>query len=493
MLSRREFLILAAQTGWMLSSCGRTSSPTSQEILVNDVHSRLNPTRVRGIVTPRTLNELSAAIRTAKRHGLSVSTAGGRHAMGGQQFARDALLIDMTSMNRVLAFDAQRGTITVEAGIQWPAVIDYLIGAQAGAQPQWAIVQKQTGADQLSIGGAVAANIHGRGLRLQPFAADIESLLLLDADGIPQRCSRAVNRELFSLAIGGYGLFGVVAEVVLRLTRRTKLERIVIETDVAALMPHFDQRVAEGFTFGDFQYAIDETSPEFLRRGILSCYRPVPIRAVIPDRQEKISASSWRELARLAHEDRAKAYRLYADYYLGTSGQIYWSDLHQLSTYVADYHSAAVGGPDAAASEMISELYVPRHRLGDFLARARQELRQAQVPLVYGTIRLIEADDVSFLAWAREAWACTIFNLHVVHSADGLERAQRAFRALIDCAIDHGGSYYLTYHRWATRDQVEACHPRLVEFLRQKKRFDPAERFTSDWYRHYTALFSDVM
>ena len=34
------------------------------------------------------------------------------------------------------------------------------------------IVQKQTGADRLTIGGALAANIHGRGLRLQPFVAD---------------------------------------------------------------------------------------------------------------------------------------------------------------------------------------------------------------------------------------------------------------------------------------------------------------------------------
>jgi len=61
---------------------------------------------------------------------------------------------------------------------------------------------------------------------------------------------------------------------------------------------------------------------------------------------------------------------------------------------------------------------------------------------------------------------------------------------LINLAIQFGGSYYLTYHRWATLAQVEACHPRFGEFLKLKKVYDPLERFTSDWYRHHCAIFA---
>jgi hypothetical protein len=53
-----------------------------------------------------------------------------------------------------------------------------------------------------------------------------------------------------------------------------------------------------------------------------------------------------------------------------------------------------------------------------------------------------------------------------------------------------GGSYYLTYHRYATREQVEACYPQFPEFLRLKRQHDPEERFQSDWYRHYKKLFA---
>ena len=104
---------------------------------------------------------------------------------------------------------------------------------------------------------------------------------------------------------------------------------------------------------------------------------------------------------------------------------------------------------------------------------------------MYGTVRLIERDDESFLAWAREPWACTIFNLHVDHTPEAIARSGEHFRRLIDMAVRRGGSYYLTYHRHATREQVLACHPRLPAMLRAKRAHDPAERIQSDWYRHY--------
>ena len=90
-------------------------------------------------------------------------------------------------------------------------------------------------------------------------------------------------------------------------------------------------------------------------------------------------------------------------------------------------------------------------------------LRQRRANMIYGTIRLIETDDESFLAWARDRYACVIFNLHVEHTPEQIEEAAATFRELIDLGIQHGGSYYLTYHRWARRDQVERCYPQMRE------------------------------
>jgi hypothetical protein len=118
---------------------------------------------------------------------------------------------------------------------------------------------------------------------------------------------------------------------------------------------------------------------------------------------------------------------------------------------------------------MITEIDVPRPALAGFLDEVREDFRKNQTELIYGTVRLIERDDQSFLAWAKQPYACTVFNLHVIHTPAGLERSEYAFRRLIDMAARRGGSYYLTYHRYATRSQVESCYPQFAEFLRLKK------------------------
>jgi hypothetical protein len=120
-----------------------------------------------------------------------------------------------------------------------------------------------------------------------------------------------------------------------------------------------------------------------------------------------------------------------------------------------------------------------------------EDFRQTRVDVIYGTVRLIERDDESFLAWAREPWACVIFNLHTDHTPEGIERSAAAFRRLIDRAVEFGGSYFLTYHRWARRDQVESCYPQFREFLERKRARDADDVFQSDWYRYYVRLFED--
>jgi len=118
------------------------------------------------------------------------------------------------------------------------------------------------------------------------------------------------------------------------------------------------------------------------------------------------------------------------------------------------------------------------------------ELRQLRADVIYGTVRLIERDDETLLRWAREDWACIIFNLHTAHDAASLEHTATCNRALIDVAIGFGGSFYLTYHRHATRAQLDACYPQFRAFESAKRRHDPEARFMSDWFRHYARTSS---
>jgi FAD/FMN-containing dehydrogenase len=106
-----EFLERAAKVGGalFLPSCtpiGRVAEPEGVE--VNDVQSQLNATRVSRILTPKSIDEIHAALRDARREGRAVSVGGGRHAMGGQQFGRDTILLDTRQLNQLVSLIKSR-------------------------------------------------------------------------------------------------------------------------------------------------------------------------------------------------------------------------------------------------------------------------------------------------------------------------------------------------------------------------------------------------
>ena len=61
---------------------------------------------------------------------------------------------------------------------------------------------------------------------------------------------------------------------------------------------------------------------------------------------------------------------------------------------------------------------------------------------------------------------------------------------MIDLALACQGRYYLTYNRWARRDQVERAYPQMREFLRLKDAHDPTGCWQSNWWRHYRDMFA---
>ena len=458
-------------------------------INLNDIHSKLNATRVVRVEAPETLEGLQRAVTTVAEAGGSLSVMGGRHSMGGQQFLSSGVALDTTGLDRIISLDSEAGLVFVESGVLWDSLVGGLREMQVNTEQRWSIVQKQTGADRLSIGGALAANGHGRGLYYAPIVQDVESLELVDAQGKLVHCSRTENHELFSLVIGGYGLFGVIYSATLRLMPAHHLRRTVEVTDIDLLPELFANRIADGFTYGDFQYMTDESSAHFLRRGVLSCYQPVPSEenASVSPPRKLLTREDWLKLLHLSHSDKGRAFEEYAAFYRSTDGQTYDSDTFQLSMYIDGYHRDLdrLFYRGTRCNETITEVYVPLGRLPDFMRTAADELVRRNANVIYGTVRLIEQDDETLLNWAKQPYACIVFNLHFEHSGRGVDRVADDLRCLIDLATEMGGSYFLTYNRFATREQLARCYPQFGRFLDLKSRYDPNGVFSSDWHRAY--------
>lgn len=106
--------------------------------------------------------------------------------MEGQQFGRAT--IDTRQLNRGVSFDSTKGHIEVEAGIQWPELILYKQVIRSPGQSA-----KSRREDRVCLGGSLATNVHGRGLRFPPIINDVESCVLIGSQcwatiGIPKSC-----------------------------------------------------------------------------------------------------------------------------------------------------------------------------------------------------------------------------------------------------------------------------------------------------------------
>ena len=299
--------------------------------VLNDVRSRLNATEMLSVRRPTSPAEVAAMVVASAGRGVPLCPAGTLHSMGGQQFARGGISISSSGLQEIGPLDPDSGTVWVQAGVRWPRLIRWLLDSQQESALKLSIIQKQTGADELSLGGAVSSNIHGRVLGHRPIVDDIEAFYVTNANGDRVRCSRVENTALFSLAVGGYGLLRFIDSVSLRLQERKKLVRRVREVALDDVVPVLEQHTRDGAAYGDFQYMTDESSADFMAKGIVSTYLPVEQDGEIPEGQIGLSSEDWLRLYILAHTDKAAAYDHYAAHYLQTDGQIYWSDYNQFS------------------------------------------------------------------------------------------------------------------------------------------------------------------
>ncbi|MBX9754730.1 MAG: FAD-binding oxidoreductase [Pseudomonadaceae bacterium] len=134
----------------------------------------------------------------------------------GRSYGDSALadrLISTRHLNLLHSFDVQTGLLTCAAGISLAELLDVFV-------PRGWFLPITPGTQFVSLGGAIASDVHGKNHHLHGcFSACVESIELLLADGSQVLCSRNERPELFHATCGGMGLTGLIVAVSLRLLR----------------------------------------------------------------------------------------------------------------------------------------------------------------------------------------------------------------------------------------------------------------------------------
>lgn len=120
-------------------------------------------------------------------------------------------VILMERMDRFLAFDETNGLLTTEAGVSIEEILNIFV-------PRGWFLPVTPGTKYVTLGGAVAADVHGKNHHVDgTIGAHVKTLKLLLADGSVRKCSPEHHPDLFWATVGGMGLTGIITEITLQL------------------------------------------------------------------------------------------------------------------------------------------------------------------------------------------------------------------------------------------------------------------------------------
>ena len=108
--------------------------------------------------------------------------------MGGQQFVKNGLSLSSIKLKRIGPLKKTPQIVSVQSGVRWPELTKWLRNEQKGHITELTIIQKQTGADELTLGGALSSNIHGRVLGRKPIVHDVQGFYITTPDATRIYC-----------------------------------------------------------------------------------------------------------------------------------------------------------------------------------------------------------------------------------------------------------------------------------------------------------------
>ncbi len=430
--------------------------------------AKMNVIQVSGDLTAAKA-QLQQVLKAAQAQSTRVTIAGARHTMGGQTIYPSGIALEMSQFKQ-MQLNPSTKILTVQSGAKWSEVIPYL------NQQGYSVAVMQSNND-FSVGGTMSANAHGWQPNYPPFASTVESFQLMLSSGKVVRCSRRENTQLFSLVLGGYGLFGIILEVDLKAVpdRLYSAQRVVIPSR-DYVKTYRQQLLADvGMAYGRLSIAPDS----FLQEAILTTYHQVP---------------GSRPLDIVPVESR-----LARTVFLGSIGSDYgkylrWQ-LEKLSggeagsqmsrNQIFNRPSTLFGNQNQTKTDILHEYFIPPESLELFLVKCRQIIPKHKVDLLNVTVRNVYPDRDALLRYADREMFGLVMLFHQHRDSKDDAKMQVLTQSLIDAALSVGGSYYLPYRLHATPEQLTRAYPQAPKFFQLKRKYDPTEIFQNYFYTKY--------
>lgn len=423
-------------------------------------------------VSPQNVSRISEQTmgRPSLLRGLGRSYGDAAQISGGSVFQ---LADDIDAVE----LDESSSRIRCPAGVTFDTLLRFLV-------PRGFFVPVTPGTRFVTVGGAVASDIHGKNHHVDgSFGHHVEELTLLLADGSIRSLSPHQESDLFWATVGGMGLTGAILEVTFGLLK-IETSMCTVETIRCANIDDLIETMSVGDD--DVRYSVAWTdllstgrnlgrsilwrgdhsrAEEIASRGderleyradqMLSIPNVVPSRGVVNKLTSKVFNELWYRRAPKASTTQIKSIPAYF-HPLDAVGD--WNRLYGRSGFLQYQFVLPFGHEDVLRS------------IVDAIAHDGNA-----TPLV--VLKRFGAGNNGMLSFPMPGWTLTVDFPAAAPDLPSL------LRDLDELVLSHGGRHYLAKDAHAAPDVIERGYPRLDEWRKIKHKYDPTGVWTSDLAR----------
>jgi len=424
------------------------------------------------VAEPRSAEEVAALIKSASSAGVIARGLGRSYNNAAQNAG--GLVLSTAGMTDVLSFDPDSGVVTCEAGVSLEQLMIRLL-------PSGWFVPVSPGTRQVTVGGAIAADVHGKNHHSAgSFAKHVLSFDLLTADGDVRTVTPTSDADMFWGTAGGMGLTGIILRASLRM-KPVETSRLIVDTvktanvdDTMAYLASTDKDydytvawtdclAARGslgrsvITSGDFA-TIGEV--RYRDRGEPLKFKPSSLLgapAVFPSgminaRTVALANQAW---FRKAPRRRTGEIQTIGQFFHPLDGIRNWNRLYGPAGFVQYQYLVPFGADDV-------------------VRRSLERISALRAPSFVTVLKRFGAGDPGMLSFPMPGWTLAL---------DFPSRTpwlSQLLGELDEMVLEAGGRLYLAKDSRIPAELIPRMYPRYENFRRLRAKADPGGVFRSD-------------
>lgn len=420
------------------------------------------------------ISQLKGLLEYSKTNKIPISIAGAKHSMGGHTMYPNGIVLNMRPYKE-MRVDTINNILTIGSGALWEDALIYLDKFNKSI----AVMQAFS---SFSIGGSISVNGHGWQKDSPPISSSVISFTLLNYNGEIVNCSRIKNQELFSLVIGGYGLFGIILDVKLKIVDNEELQFKYIRLSPENYVENYKKFASNNpkvkLVFGRLRIS----NKQFLEEASINYFEKVDKKPERLNLDNQNDESSKRLVFRsTVNSEYGK--RLRWDLETGMN-KVSKNETNSRNNLLND-NVTLIENKDTSSTDILHEYFIPERYFTEYINELKTILPNKHIDLLNITIRGVYKDNDSYLSYAKEnVFGFVLLFNQKKNKKDEVEM-KKLTQELVKIAIKYEGTYYLPYRLHIDKETFRRVYPKGEEFFKLKLKYDPKEIFKNKFYEHY--------